>query len=190
MPEVVRVTIELDREVPFYQERLDGPSRLFFDLKGTRTVPSLVDATFRYDSDIVRHIRLGRHPNSTTRIVLDLENVGRYSVFTLYNPYRIVIDAERSAAALPIPIAPARPVVDAEPAGTAGTRTRRLSSRNFAPKAVSAHRPHRHTRSTRRAFCPRRACRACYTRPARCTSCPRRTMSCPSHPLLLLPPSL
>jgi N-acetylmuramoyl-L-alanine amidase len=96
LPEVVRVTLELDREVPFYQERIDGPARLFFDLKGTRTVPALVDSTFRYDSDVVRHIRLGRHPNNTTRVVLDLENVGRYSVFTLYNPYRIVIDAERA----------------------------------------------------------------------------------------------
>ena len=94
LPDVVRITIELDREVPFYQERIDGPSRLFFDLKGTRTVPSLVDATFRYDSGVVRHIRLGRHPGNTTRIVLDLEHVDRYSVFTLYNPYRIVIDSE------------------------------------------------------------------------------------------------
>ena len=85
LPEVVRITVELDKEVPFYQERIDGPSRLFFDLKGTNTVPALVDAMFRYDSDVVRHIRLGRHPNSTTRIVLDLENVARYSVFTLYN---------------------------------------------------------------------------------------------------------
>jgi N-acetylmuramoyl-L-alanine amidase len=95
LPEVVRITVELDREVSFYQERIEGPARLFFDLKGTRAVPTLVDATLRYDSDVVRHIRLGRHPNSTTRIVLDLENVPRYSVFTRYNPYRIVIDAER-----------------------------------------------------------------------------------------------
>ncbi len=136
LPDVVRVTVELDREVPFYQERLDGPARLFFDLKGTKTVASLVDATFRYDSDIVRHIRLGRHPNSTTRVVLDLENVGRYSVFTLYNPYRIVIDAERSAAALPMAIAAARRVVDAEPASTPAAH-KGLNSRNFAPKAVA-----------------------------------------------------
>ena len=102
LPDGVRVTVELDREVAFYQERIESPARLFFDLKETKTVPSLVDATFRYDSDIVRHIRLGRHPNNTTRVVLDLENVGRYSVFTLYNPYRIVIDAERGAAA-PVP---------------------------------------------------------------------------------------
>jgi N-acetylmuramoyl-L-alanine amidase len=99
LPEVVRVTIELDNEIPFYQERLESPARLFFDLKGTRTVPTLVDAVLRYESDIVRHIRLGRHPNNTTRVVLDLENVGRYSVFTLYKPYRIVIDSERVGVA-------------------------------------------------------------------------------------------
>jgi N-acetylmuramoyl-L-alanine amidase len=136
MSDVVRVTVELDREVPFYQERLEGPARLFFDLKGTKTVASLVDATFRYDSDIVRHIRLGRHPNSTTRVVLDLENVGRYSVFTLYNPYRIVIDAERSAATPPVTIATARRVVDPETAG-AHAAHKGLTSRNFAPKAVA-----------------------------------------------------
>ena len=101
LAEVVRVTLELDREVPFYQERLEGPARVFFDLKGTKTVPSLVDAMFRYDSDIIRHIRLGRHPNNTTRVVVDLENVSRFSVFTLYNPYRIVIDAERVSGPLP-----------------------------------------------------------------------------------------
>ena len=106
LAEVVRVTLELDREVPFYQERLEGPARVFFDLKGTKTVPSLVDATFRYDSDVIRHIRIGRHPNNTTRVVLDLENVSRFSVFTLYNPYRIVIDAERSTGIAPKPAGP------------------------------------------------------------------------------------
>jgi N-acetylmuramoyl-L-alanine amidase len=126
LPEVVRVTLEIDREVPFYQERLANPARLFFDLKGTKTVPSLVDATFRYDSDVVREIRFGRHPNSTTRIVLDLEQVGRYSVFTLYDPYRIVIDAERAdsapASALPEAASPSdatarqAPAVEAPPA--------------------------------------------------------------------------
>jgi N-acetylmuramoyl-L-alanine amidase len=121
LEEVVRVTVELDREVPFYQERLEGPARVFFDLKGTKTVPSLVDATFRYDSDIIRHIRLGRHPNSTTRVVLDLENVSRFSVFTLYNPYRIVIDAERSPGVLPKPRAP-----------------RTLNARSVAPFAPTA----------------------------------------------------
>ena len=125
LAEVVRVTVELDREVPFHQERLEGPARVFFDLKGTRPVPSLVDASFRYDSDIVRHIRLGRHPNNITRVVLDLENVSRYSVFTLYNPYRIVIDAERSAAASPVSRVPLLRA-DAETSGTVATPSQPL----------------------------------------------------------------
>jgi N-acetylmuramoyl-L-alanine amidase len=126
LPDVVRVTVELDREVAFFQERLNGPARLFFDLKATKTIPSLVDATFRYDSDIVRHIRLGRHPNSTTRVVLDLENVRRYSVFTLYNPYRIVIDAERAN----------RAAAGAREVETSGTASAVAST--FAPTSQTA----------------------------------------------------
>lgn len=144
LPEVVRVTIELDREVPFYQERLDGPARLFFDLKSTRTVPALVDATFRYDSDVIRHIRLGRHPNNTTRIVLDLENVGRYSVFTLYNPYRIVIDSER---ATPVQLAVSHNEtsgtrhVSASAPNAASTSAQSASADKTADRPVIAGRP-------------------------------------------------
>jgi N-acetylmuramoyl-L-alanine amidase len=57
----------------------------------------LVDAVLRYPTDLVRLIRVGRHPNAI-RVVLDLEGVARHSVYTLYNPYRIVIDAESAAA--------------------------------------------------------------------------------------------
>jgi len=95
LPEAVRITVELDREVPFYQEGLENPSRVFFDLKGTRTVPKLVDAVLKYDTDVARDIRLGRHPDNITRLVIDLQGVSRYSVYTLYSPYRIVIDCER-----------------------------------------------------------------------------------------------
>ena len=97
LPNGVRVIVALDREVPFYQDRIESPPRLYFDLKGARPIPKLLDAVFRYDSDIVREIRFGRHANHTTRVVLDIEGVSRYSVYTLYEPYRIVIDCERSA---------------------------------------------------------------------------------------------
>jgi N-acetylmuramoyl-L-alanine amidase len=48
--------------------------------------------------------------------VLDLENVSNYSVFTLYNPYRIVVDAERvGRARVAPPAAPATPAVAPAP---------------------------------------------------------------------------
>jgi N-acetylmuramoyl-L-alanine amidase len=95
----MRVTIEMDSETTFRAERLENPRRVFFDLKGTRPVPALLDATIRFSDDIVREIRLGRHPNSTTRIVFDMEGVDTYSVFTLYSPYRLVIDFKPVAGA-------------------------------------------------------------------------------------------
>jgi hypothetical protein len=43
-------------------------------------------------------VRLGRHENRTTRVVLDAGGVGTYSVYALYNPYRLVIDCARAKA--------------------------------------------------------------------------------------------
>ena len=99
LPDGVRVSIEMDGESPYRSERLDNPRRVFFDIAGTRATPSLQDATIRFDDDVVREIRLGRHPRNTTRVVMDLESIEDYSVFTLYNPFRLVIDFRRTGAA-------------------------------------------------------------------------------------------
>lgn len=109
LPDTVRITLELDREVRYREERIGGPARLFFDLKGVQLTPALLDKVLTYPGDIVSKIRVGRHPDSTVRVVLDLEEVSRYSVFTLYNPYRLVIDAERAVrrtVATPSTVAP------------------------------------------------------------------------------------
>jgi N-acetylmuramoyl-L-alanine amidase len=74
---------------------------LLFDLPLTRASAALQDANWNYQDDVVRHIRVGRHPNQTTRVVLDLEGVSRYTVVTVYNPYRILIDCERATASKP-----------------------------------------------------------------------------------------
>jgi len=101
LPDTVRITLELDREVPYQEEKLAGPARLFFDLKGVQLTPALVDKVLTYPGDIVSKIRVGRHPDATVRVVLDLEEVSRYSVFTLYSPFRLVIDAERAVPRAP-----------------------------------------------------------------------------------------
>src|SRR5262245_5862829 len=97
LPDAVRVTIELDGEVAFRDDRIPDPWRVFLDLPGTRPAPALLDRTLRFesDADVVRQVRLGRHPNNTTRVVLDADGVTSYSVYPLYNPYRLVIDCVR-----------------------------------------------------------------------------------------------
>jgi N-acetylmuramoyl-L-alanine amidase len=99
LPDGMRVTIALDAESSYRAERLERPRRVFFDLKNVRPVAALQDATLRFADDIVREIRLGRHPQNTTRVVMDMEGLENYSVFTLYDPFRLVIDFQRSTAA-------------------------------------------------------------------------------------------
>ena len=116
MRDIVRVVIELDREVVFHDEHLDNPSRVFVDLPATQAAGPLKDQTLRFDADgdLVHQVRIGRHPGSTTRVVLDTEGVSSYSIYPLYSPYRLVIDclkpsAEPTADAEAAPRLPARP---------------------------------------------------------------------------------
>jgi N-acetylmuramoyl-L-alanine amidase len=116
MRDIVRVVIELDREVVFHDEHLDNPSRVFVDLPATQAAAPLKDQTLRFDADrdLVHQVRIGRHPGSTTRVVLDTEGVSSYSIYPLYSPYRLVIDClrpspEPAAEAELAPRLPARP---------------------------------------------------------------------------------
>jgi len=126
LPDAVRVTIELDTEVArFHEERIAGPDRVFLDLPATRAAATIVDRTLRFDGDrdIVRQVRVGRHPHNTTRVVLDAMGVSSYSVYALYNPYRLVIDCVRALAVdnsrVPsTPTPPRPPTLNSRPAST------------------------------------------------------------------------
>jgi len=135
LPDALRVTLELEREPVFYSERIDGPPRVFIDLQNTRASTTLKDAVLPYSDDVVRQIRVGRQLNGRIRVVLDLSGAGNYSVYSLYNPYRIVVDFERKttrpqtvqAAAKPADAgatwpAPPPPASTAPPSGPTTTR--------------------------------------------------------------------
>ncbi len=97
----IRLTVDFDAEITYHQEEIDNPRRLFFDLKGVRAAPSLQDVSLKFDDDVVKEVRLGRHPQNTTRLVVDLEGVSSYTVYPLYGPYRLVIDFRRALATTP-----------------------------------------------------------------------------------------
>ena len=104
LPETIRVTMSLDREVTFYSEHLTGPERIYFDLRGTQAPAKLRNAilAFSDDDDIVRSIRLGRHSNDITRVVLDTEASDGCHAFSLYDPFRLVVDCHRAAPAVAV----------------------------------------------------------------------------------------
>ncbi len=126
LPDVVRLTLPLDREVTFTHETLGNPPRAFIDLRGVTASPALLDTTLDGD-DTVRQVRVGRRPDAT-RVVLDLEASAKVSVFALYNPFRVVIDTARGASAVvQVPVPAESPVLLADdsvvPAATATPST-------------------------------------------------------------------
>jgi N-acetylmuramoyl-L-alanine amidase len=133
LPGVVRVTLELDREVPFSHERLEGPPRVFFDLAATGAADDIANRTLSFHDDVVRKVRLGQQEHHTTRVVLDLAGASRYTVFTLYNPFRVVVDVERqqdgadahgpAPAVAPLDASPAVGPVVTTQTGTPESRT-------------------------------------------------------------------
>ncbi len=126
LPDGIRVSIEMDAESPYHAERLENPRRVFFDIKGARPSAALQDASLKFTDDIVREIRLGRHPNAT-RVVMDMEGAESYSVFTLYDPFRLIVDFKRAAspppvAAPPPPLPPATRQTPAQDADSSAPR--------------------------------------------------------------------
>ncbi|HZA34276.1 MAG TPA: N-acetylmuramoyl-L-alanine amidase [Vicinamibacterales bacterium] len=146
---IMRVMIELDREVTYREERIGNPDRVFLDLRATEPRAGL-RATQTFSDGAVRQIRVGQRPDSSTRVVLEVDGKTRHSVFALYDPYRLVIDCElpaadasparASAGPEPLPlVTPHVPVANRAPA--ADTRPMATATKGTPVSALPPTRP-------------------------------------------------
>ena len=101
LPSGERLVITMDAEPQYHQERLQNPDRLFFDFRSTAAADSAKPALGRLNGSLVKDVRIGAHPDQTTRLVIDLDANTRHNVFALYNPYRLVVDVERTVLETP-----------------------------------------------------------------------------------------
>ena len=95
-----RIIISVDDEVQFNAQRVANPDRLVFDLSNTRLSPALVGRAFSIEDGLLHQIRVAQYSPTVTRVVLDIKQVDDYSVSTLPNPFRLVIDIRGKAKAL------------------------------------------------------------------------------------------
>lgn len=168
LPDVIRLTFDIDREVTFRQDRLSSPPRIFFDFAGTVSGRSLADRTVRFenDSDVVRQVRVGQPSSDSVRVVLDATGVSTCSASPLYAPYRLVVDCVRAAgvvAAVPapvpgpaatprntpaVPVVAARPVAPVAPVTTTATTAASTTGAKGAATTAPASTPSSSTVST------------------------------------------
>jgi N-acetylmuramoyl-L-alanine amidase len=91
-PSYTRIVINVEGEVKFNTTRLPHPDRIVLDLMNSRLSSALVGKTFPIENGFLRQVRVGQFQPTVARVVLDVEKIEDYSVFTLPNPFRLVID--------------------------------------------------------------------------------------------------
>ena len=91
-PNYSRIVVSVEGEVKFESRRVPNPDRIVLDLANTRLSSAMVGKTFPVEDGFLRQVRIGQYQPTVTRVVLDVEKIEDYSVFTLPNPFRLVID--------------------------------------------------------------------------------------------------
>jgi N-acetylmuramoyl-L-alanine amidase len=126
------VVVQLSGPAAFRAERIEHPARVFVDVMGTRPAEAVKDAILSFQSGLVRQVRVGRHPNAVTRIVVDAEGVNRHAVRLATDPDRLIITCWAS----PAPPAPASaPAIT--PLAAAPTVTPTEPTRATTPPALT-----------------------------------------------------
>ncbi len=87
-----RVEIQAGGPVKFNAIHLENPPRLVFDLDNTRPSANLARSMVVRSNGFLRRIRVAQFAPRVTRVVLDVPHIERYSVSTLTNPFRLVIE--------------------------------------------------------------------------------------------------
>lgn len=89
-PDYTRVSIALDKEVSYEHHKL--PNRLYLDIQGARLAPGVRDLNI--GDGLLKSVRIAQFSAATVRVVLDLDSIKNYKVFTFSDPFRIVIDVK------------------------------------------------------------------------------------------------
>jgi N-acetylmuramoyl-L-alanine amidase len=96
--ERMRLVIDMDDEARHRDGTLDHPARIFLDIDNAKLSPELMGKTFSLDGPYLRQLRLGQAKEKVARIVLDVDEIQKYHVSDLLNPFRIMIDIQNPAA--------------------------------------------------------------------------------------------
>ncbi|MBU1055340.1 MAG: N-acetylmuramoyl-L-alanine amidase [Proteobacteria bacterium] len=96
-PNYTRIVIDADDETVYTYKLLkqdpsiNKPQRLFIDLKNSR-LGSNIKKVIPINDDLLIDARAGQYMPETVRVVVDIKSFKTYKIFSLKNPFRVVID--------------------------------------------------------------------------------------------------
>ena len=90
-----RIVIPASRPIAYSTNLLekdgDLPRRLYIDLKNSTIAPQF-QAPVPIEDGLLKRVRSVRLNSTTVRVVLDIESISDYKIFSLKDPFKIVID--------------------------------------------------------------------------------------------------
>jgi len=96
-PSYTRIVIDADKETS-YRHRLlnqdpsiNKPKRLYVDLDHSRLGEDF-EKVVPINDNLLSNVRAGQHTSKSVRVVVDIKSFKTYKIFSLRNPFRIVID--------------------------------------------------------------------------------------------------
>ncbi|MFC1877079.1 N-acetylmuramoyl-L-alanine amidase [Thermodesulfobacteriota bacterium] len=96
-PSYTRIVIDADKETS-YRHRLlnqdpsiNKPKRLYVDLDHSRLGEDF-EKVVPINDNLLSNVRAGQHTSRSVRVVVDIKSFKTYKIFSLRNPFRIVID--------------------------------------------------------------------------------------------------
>ncbi len=107
-----RVVIEASAPVRFKEHVLKAngklPPRLYVDLFDCR-IPSTYQNPVTIQDGLLKRSRAAQFDPSTSRVVIDLETIAQYKIFSLHEPFRVVIDITGTEKRPEVPVTPRQP---------------------------------------------------------------------------------
>jgi N-acetylmuramoyl-L-alanine amidase len=97
-PDYTRISVTLDREAAFEYHQLKKnaeaklPPRIYIDIKGARIAGGVKDMPI--GDGLLRMARIAQYRADIVRVVLDIDNIKDFKIFSLSDPFRIIVDVK------------------------------------------------------------------------------------------------
>ena len=96
-PSYTRIVIDADQETSFSHRllkkdpSLKKPQRLYIDMQKSRLGKD-IQRIIPINDELLSDARAGQHTGDTVRVVVDIKSFENYKIFSLKNPFRVVLD--------------------------------------------------------------------------------------------------
>lgn len=112
--EYTRVAVDLEGEAQYEANFLRAepgrnlPPRIFIDIRGAEINEEILKSPVQVRNGLLKVVRAGRFRKGVVRVVVDLERESGYRVFTMTDPFRVIVDIDgKTETAAPAgPLAP------------------------------------------------------------------------------------